>query len=182
MATYKCKNEARAGDWIVCEDPMGPYLRAGLRGEVTEADDGAVRLGGMGRWFLAKRFRLLARKDETVPADPPAAGRPEAATEGTPDCCGPVCGCGPAISLRDYAAIHVDQPGRVEIMSAAGLTIKDAYSFAVLAPDDEGGGVTITMQFDDWWNGLPQAERFRLYWKVRYGMADAMLAARRTGS
>lgn len=179
MATYKCKNEARAGDRVICEDPMGPYLRAGLQDEVTDAGDGMVRLSRMGLWFLAERFRLLARKNKTVPADPPAAGRPEAATEGTPDCCGPVCGCGPVISLRDYAAIHVDQPGRVEIMSAAGLTIKDAYSFTVTS---EGDGSSLTVQFDDWWNGLPQAERFRLYWKVRYGMADAMLAARDTGS
>lgn len=34
------------------------------------------------------------------------------------------------------------------------------------------------MGWADWWNALPAAERFALYAKVRFAIADAMLAAR----
>ncbi len=76
------------------------------------------------------------------------------------------------MSLRDYFAIHCDQPGEAEIIIAAGLKAKSTAGFTTVFPD----GTEKT--FTAWWLELPQPERFKLYAKVRYGIADAMLAAR----
>lgn len=80
----------------------------------------------------------------------------------------------PGMTLRDYFAAHVDQPGEAEIIVAAGLMAKSPAGYLVVLPN----GDEIT--FAEWWRDLPQAERFALYAKVRYGMADAMIAERST--
>lgn len=76
------------------------------------------------------------------------------------------------MSLRDWFAAHADQPGRAEIISAAGLKYQTAEGPYLDIPDRCG------VSFDVWWREMPQAERFRLCAKVRYEMADAMIAAR----
>jgi hypothetical protein len=74
------------------------------------------------------------------------------------------------MSLRDYFAIHCDQPGQAEIVTAAGLT----YSVGqVWVTGDASLGT-----FDKWYASLPQERRFQLYATVRYALADAMLKAR----
>ena len=74
------------------------------------------------------------------------------------------------MSLRDYFAVHADQPGYAEIVSHAGLT----YGSNQVWRDAQ----TSIGTFDNWWRDLPNEERFRLSAGVRYAMADAMLAAR----
>jgi|GEM_PF-1201965 len=74
------------------------------------------------------------------------------------------------MSLRDYFAVHADQPGYAEIVSHAGLT----YGSNQVWRDAQ----TSIGTFDSWWRDLPNEERFRLSAGVRYAMADAMLAAR----
>lgn len=76
----------------------------------------------------------------------------------------------PGMSVRDYFAIHADQPGAAEIVQAAGLV----YSANQVWKDED----TPLGSFNGWYDALPSAERFRLYAKVRYAIADAMLAAR----
>lgn len=77
------------------------------------------------------------------------------------------------MSLRDYFAVHADQPGYAEIVSRAGLT----YGSNQVWQDAK----TSVGTFDIWWRDLPNEERFRLSAEVRYAMADAMLAAREGG-
>lgn len=74
------------------------------------------------------------------------------------------------MSLRDYFAIHCDQPGEAEIATAAGFTLESGRVWYTTTD----GGLT----FNDWWRTLTQEQRFELYAKVRYEMADAMLKAR----
>ena len=74
------------------------------------------------------------------------------------------------MTLRDWFAGHCDRPGRAEIASAAGLTY--------FAGKVWSGPRMFIASFEEWWMGIPQAERFRLCAKVRYAYADAMLAAR----
>jgi hypothetical protein len=74
------------------------------------------------------------------------------------------------MTLRDYFAIHGDQPGVAEIVSTAGLT----YASHRVWKDSQ----TNLGSFDDWYNSLPQLERLALYARVRYAIADAMLAER----
>lgn len=76
--------------------------------------------------------------------------------------------CG--MTLRDYFAIHIDQPGMLEIVTAAGLVWSDNRVWS----SPEGPGE----YFDNWFGGLPAAERAALYAKVRYELADAMLKER----
>jgi hypothetical protein len=76
----------------------------------------------------------------------------------------------PGMSLRDYFAIHADQPGAAEIATAAGLTFS---SGAVWSDGDSR-----IASFEDWWRGLSQDRRFELSATVRYQQADAMLAVR----
>jgi hypothetical protein len=73
-------------------------------------------------------------------------------------------------ALRDYFAIHCDQPGEAEIVTAAGLTFSNGEVWA-----DER---TSLGSFAKWYRDAPQDERFRLYAEVRYALADAMLKAR----
>lgn len=75
------------------------------------------------------------------------------------------------MSLRDYFAIHADQPGVAEIVAEAGL-VHNAYGIW------SGPETRVAAHFNAWWETVPQAEKFRLYAVVRYRMADAMLAAR----
>ena len=77
---------------------------------------------------------------------------------------------GGGMTLRDWFAGHCDRPGRAEIASAAGLTY--------FAGKVWSGPRMFIASFEEWWMGIPQAERFRLCAKVRYAYADAMLAAR----
>ena len=74
------------------------------------------------------------------------------------------------MSLRDYFAVHADQPGYAEIVSHAGLT----YGSNQVWNDAD----TSIGTFDSWWRGLTNSERFRLSAEVRYAMADALLRAR----
>jgi len=74
------------------------------------------------------------------------------------------------MSLRDYFAIHCDQPGVDEIVTAAGLVHRDYKVW-----QDEN---TCLGHFIDWYSKLSQERRFELYAKVRYAMSDAMLKAR----
>lgn len=77
---------------------------------------------------------------------------------------------GTGLSIRDYFAVHADQPGYAEIVSHAGLT----YGSNQVWKDAQ----TSIGTFDSWWRDLPNSERFRLSAEVRYAMADAMLKAR----
>jgi hypothetical protein len=76
------------------------------------------------------------------------------------------------MTLRDYFAVNCDQPGMSEIAVAAGLRVKSSHGFFVIRED----GAEVT--FDEWWNSLDQATRFALYAKVRYSLADALIAER----
>jgi hypothetical protein len=79
------------------------------------------------------------------------------------------------MTLRDYFAVHCDQPGEAEIIAAAGLTsLSSAGYFVTGFPDDPDKKITFT----DWWREVSQEGRFRLYAKVRYAIADAMIAER----
>lgn len=74
------------------------------------------------------------------------------------------------MSLRDWFASQADQPGVSEIVSAAGHTTDGFWV--------EVSGQAEKLKFNDWWNGLPLSERCLLSSRVRYALADAMLAAR----
>lgn len=74
------------------------------------------------------------------------------------------------MSLRDYFAIHCDQPGAAEIVDAAGMVYSNNQVWA--------NAETSIGTFNDWYNKLGQSERFALYAKVRYALADAMIAER----
>ncbi len=74
------------------------------------------------------------------------------------------------LSHRDYAAIHADQPGIAEIVSMAGLF----YANAQVWSDDK----TSLGTFEMWWRTIPNSERFMLSARVRYAMADALLAVK----
>lgn len=76
------------------------------------------------------------------------------------------------MSLRDYFAIHCDQPGQAEIIRAAGLEAKSSAGYFVVM----NNGTEIP--FEQWWQTISQQDRFNLYAMVRYQMADAMLKAR----
>ena len=80
----------------------------------------------------------------------------------------------PGMSLRDYFAVHADQPGVAEIVSMAGLS----YSANQVWVDAN----TSIGTFDSWWRGITNDERFNLSARVRYALADAMLAARKAGA
>ena len=68
------------------------------------------------------------------------------------------------MSLRDYFAIHCDQPGVTELLALAGKTPASNRSEA--------------MVFANWWPSLSNDERFGWYAKCRYAMADAMITER----
>lgn len=74
------------------------------------------------------------------------------------------------MTLRDYFAIHCDQPGEAEIVTAAG------YELAEGAVWD--GPSTRLGSFSSWYRELSAEKRFSLYAKVRYAMADAMIKER----
>ena len=76
------------------------------------------------------------------------------------------------MSLRDWFASQCDQPGEAEIITAAGLTARSSSGYFVVFADG------YEMTFSEWWRSMTQAERFALYAKVRYAIADAMLAER----
>jgi hypothetical protein len=72
------------------------------------------------------------------------------------------------LTKREYFAVHLDQPGMAEIVTAAGLTWSNNEVW-------EGEHISLGY-FDKWWSTLPQARRFALYAKVRVALADALLA------
>lgn len=77
------------------------------------------------------------------------------------------------MTLRDYFAVHADQPGVSEITSMAGVFCPDNFHvYADASKETELGN------FNDWWNTLTLTERLALSARVRFAMADAMLAAR----
>lgn len=77
---------------------------------------------------------------------------------------------GVGMTLRDYFATHSVQPGCGEVASMAGLVYRAGL---VWADKDTSLG-----NFDSWFNALPLDERLSLFSRVKYAMADAMLAAR----
>lgn len=74
------------------------------------------------------------------------------------------------MTLRDYFAVHADQPGVSEIVTMAG---GETDGFHVKFSRD---GKEYT--FNEWWNDLPLDDRLKLSARVRYALADAMLAER----
>jgi len=78
----------------------------------------------------------------------------------------PHCG----MMLRDYMAIHTEQPGMIEVCEAAGLVYKNHQVWS----DSD----TTLGSFNDWWSGLESDLRYELNATVRYRVADAMLAKR----
>lgn len=76
------------------------------------------------------------------------------------------------MSLRDYFAIHCDQPGQAEIVETANLVWSNHQVWHGDRPDTPIG------PFDKWWTTLSLSEKYQLYAKVRYSLADAMLAER----
>ncbi len=78
------------------------------------------------------------------------------------------------MTLRDYFAVHADQPGYAEIVTHAGLT----YAVNQVWKDAQ----TSIGTFDMWWRDLPNSERFRLSAEVRYAIAEAMLLARQSAT
>lgn len=74
------------------------------------------------------------------------------------------------MEMRDYFAVHADQPGVSEIVAAAGMV-------------HSGGRVWSNEEvdlgsFNVWWDTLPLVRRLELSAMVRYAMADAMLRVR----
>lgn len=73
------------------------------------------------------------------------------------------------LTKREYFAIHADQPGVAEIVRAAGLHSPDNFYVWKDAETKVGN-------FNEWYSALPDAERFRLWARVRVQMADALIA------
>lgn len=78
----------------------------------------------------------------------------------------------PGMSIRDYMAIHADQPGIAEIVTEAGLVYNNRGVWS-------DPNTCIAASFDAWWATISQVERFKLSARCRYRIADAMLAARK---
>lgn len=74
------------------------------------------------------------------------------------------------LTKREYFAIHCDQPGVSELVTAAGLICPDNWS--VWRDKDTKLGT-----FTEWYAKLTNTERFELYAKVRVQTADAMCSA-----
>lgn len=74
------------------------------------------------------------------------------------------------MTLRDYFAIHVDQPGVLELVTAAGFT----HGAGQVWQDPQ----TSLGSFETWYRTLTSAERAAMYAKVRYELSDAMLQER----
>ncbi len=77
------------------------------------------------------------------------------------------------MTLRDYFAIHGDQPGQLEIAAAAGVLVREHCGL----PWNDPKALELPTWLE-WFHKLPQSERYRLYAEVRYSIADAMLKAR----
>lgn len=73
-------------------------------------------------------------------------------------------GVEPGMTLRDYFAIHCDQPGAQELLAEADVPIPDGHTWHAT--------------FADWWASLHNEERFKWYARVRYRLADAMIRER----
>lgn len=80
------------------------------------------------------------------------------------------------MKLRDYFAIHSDQPGRLEIAMVAGVRVQEDAPSSFTPPERDA-----LPRFSDWYRTLTQEERYTLQAKVRYEQADAMLAVRAIG-
>jgi hypothetical protein len=79
--------------------------------------------------------------------------------------------CG--MDLRDYFAIHGEEPSQAELLASAGLV---QGADGIYAEADSAN--VVFKSFYDWFHRLPVDARFAMCAKVRYLMADAMLAAR----
>lgn len=79
------------------------------------------------------------------------------------------------MSLRDYFAIHANQPGQAEICNLLGWTC-DGVNRNV--PFHERPSDFKCVNFSELWNVLTLEEQCAAWAKVRYAMADAMLSAR----
>jgi hypothetical protein len=77
------------------------------------------------------------------------------------------------MSLRDYFAIHADQPGRLEMSNAAGVLLREHAPKDL--PKEERDALP---HWSDWFYTLTQKERYQLYAKVRYQMAGVLLEER----
>lgn len=74
------------------------------------------------------------------------------------------------MDLRDYFAIHNTQPGVIEICKAAGV---DADINHMIDMPMVG-----RVSFNTWWISLTLERQCELSAKVRYALADAMIAER----
>lgn len=77
------------------------------------------------------------------------------------------------MGMRDYFAAKAIQPGVQELATAAGLVCPDGISIW-------SDGETRIGNFNEWWRGMSNEERFALVAKVKFQEADAMIAARET--
>lgn len=74
------------------------------------------------------------------------------------------------LTKREYFAVFADQPGVMEIVTAAGLHCTDNF-WVWKDPETKIGS------FNDWWSKMSNEERFALSSKVRVQQADALLTA-----
>lgn len=167
--------------WVVemyTEIPMRRPCWSPTVGVGLDRDSGRTRLsqwqGRMpdDRFRLTKYVRFNSKggevKDHSEPAFPVSTSKNDEGILGHQD--GNTTFQFPGMSLRDYFAIHCDQPGQAEIVLEAGL-IWNGYK---VWSDSE----TSLGSFDEWYSKLPNEQRYALYSKVRYQLADAMLKAR----
>lgn len=85
------------------------------------------------------------------------------------------------ISLRDYFAVHCEEPCHADLAAAANMQLGSAPGWYDRRTQDPviwillGSGSVI--QFKDWWASLSVKERAFINAKARYIVADAMIEA-----
>lgn len=79
--------------------------------------------------------------------------------------------CG--LTKRELFALHAEQPGVQEIVTAAGYYTED--NFLIYKTRHKVGADRIG-PFNEWWATLTNQERFALTAKVKIQQADALLA------
>jgi hypothetical protein len=77
------------------------------------------------------------------------------------------------MTLRDYFAIHGEEPSQIELLDAGGMVQGED---GIYARND--GQTKVAKSFYEWFNKQSNEQRFALCAKVRFLMADAMLKAR----
>jgi hypothetical protein len=81
----------------------------------------------------------------------------------------------PGMTLRDWFIGNSHQPGITDAHLLAGCPeIPPPSGFTY----ESWAACSIDYKASRWWEGLPLAERYRLYGELRVLAADAMLAAR----